>query len=401
MISKAYKFRLYPNKEQQAQIDTSLNACIRVWNLSLELKDAAYKNDGTSLSSVDLCKMIPRWKKILPWIALAPNSALQQECRHLDQAYKNAFRRLKMGEEPGFPKYKSTRSGGKSYTTPAGGRKGPDGKVNVRTQAVRVVDGHHIILPKLGTVRCRGMQQDLIEGNCGHVLNATVSRTPTGKYWVSLGCADVPDPVMPQGMVDVMGVRLGVGGMTRSDGIGIDSPKVYKKYERKLAREQRRLSRRKKGSKNYEKQRLKVAKVNEKIANTRSSHVHEATKQIVRDSKAVVVGRLDVKGMTEKRPGEGRGVQKKQSRALLDAAMFETVRRLEYKCEWYGREFVALEGGLPWTRTCSRCGAETGPIEAGVKRWTCPECGTEHVTAENAATNIMYEGAAVIEERRT
>jgi len=394
-----YKFRLYPNDEQTQQIETTFNACIRVWNLALELKDAAYKNDKTSLSVFDINKMITRWKRILPWLSIAPISALQQTARNLDQAYKNAFKRLKKGEDPGFPKYKTMRTGAKSYKTPAGGRKGPDGKVIVKTQAVRVVDRHHIILPKLGTVRCRGMQDALVNGECGHVLSATVSRTPTGKYYCSVGCEDVPQPEMEDGIVDVMGVRVAVGdGITRSDGIAIPNPKAYKKYERKARREQRRLSRKVKGSHNYEKQRRRKARVDERVADIRSDHIHKVTKDIVRDSKSVIVGRSEVKKMTKAKKGDGRKVQRSINRAILDSAIYTTTWRLEYKADRYGRQVIVLQGGLPWTRTCSRCGAETGPTKPGVAQWTCTECGTTHVTSENAARNIQYEGAAMLKE---
>ena len=394
--SKAFKFRIYPNKEQVDQIETSFNACIKVWNLALELKDAAYKNDGTSLSSVDLNKMIPKWKKVLPWLAIAPNSALQQVCRNLDQAYKNAFRRLKRGEEPGFPKYKKMRSGHKSYKTPAGGRKGTDGKVIVRTQAVRVVDEHHVILPKLGSVKCRGMQHELLDGTCGHVLSGTVSRTPTGKYYLSIGCENTLIPDMPDGMVDVMGVRLGVSELAvRSDGMRVENPKARARYEKKLRREQRRLSRKTKGSANYRKQCARKAKVDERIANIRSDATHKLSKDIVRDSKAVSIRRVDVKDMM----AQGtlpKCAKKNINRAISDAAMYETSRRIQYKCDWYGRPVVEVPSGEVTTTLCRQCGEtydHNGPLGA---TWTCPYCGSVHDTALNAARNVASVGQRMI-----
>lgn len=404
-LQKAYRFRIYPNEEQRRQIEVTFAACVRVWNLGLELKKAAYDHDKTSLSYYDLNKMIPRWKEVLPWLKEASNPAMQQSLRNLDAAYKNFFRRVKEGKKPaGYPKFKSVRSGHRSYKVPAGGRKGPDGKVMPRTQTVRIVDEHHIVLPKMPkecrAVYCRGMQRELWDGFEGHILSATVSRTPSGKYYVSIGCEGVPEPTMPEGMVDVMGVRVGVGGITRSDGIEIESAHARRGLERRLRREQRRLSRKRPGSRNYAKQKARKARVEERIADIRSDHVHKATKQIVRDSKAVAVGRPKVGSMTKKVKGDGRKVQKRRNRAMLDSAMYMTTWRLKYKAEWYGREVVVLEGGLPWTRTCSACGEETGPTSPGVATWTCPSCGTTHDTAANAARNIQFEGAAELESRR-
>lgn len=428
----AFKFKIYPNSKQRQQMDTTMRAVAKVWNLGLELRDAHYelhrddprtdvdvrlgrgefakvdmtnahevlhlKSSKKSLSSIDTCAVLVKWKKQLPWLAEAPSSSLQQALRNLDQAYKNAFRRLKLGEEPGFPKYKSVKHGS-SFKVTAGGRKGHDGKVIVSTQSVRIKDEHHVILPKFGVVRCRGVQSELIDGRCGHILGATVSRLGSGAYYVSINCEHVERPEMPDGKVDVLGVRVAVNGITRSDGIEIDGVGARKKLERRLAREQRRLSRKKFGSRNYEKQRKRKAKLEERIANMRSDSIHKATKEIVRDAKAIAVGRPEVKRMSAKKKGEGRSVQKTQNRAMLDSAMYMTTWRLEYKAARYGRDTVILEGGLPWTRTCSACGAETGPTKPGVRRWTCESCGTTHDTATNAARNIMFEGAEEMASR--
>ena len=414
MITKAYKFKMYPNKEQMRQIETSCNAHIKAWNLALELHEAYYalhrsdpdeemeyahsvlhkEGQKASLSNFDIGKMCKVWKDtVCPWFAEADAHSTRSAARDLDDAFKSFFRRVKRGETPGYPKYKSMRANTKSYRTQNTRSK----RGGSTYESIRVIDKTHVLLPKLGSVRCRG---DLSRVQ-GKIQNATVRRCSSGRYEVSLCCIEVPEPEMPMGMVDVMGVRVGVAdGVTRSDGIVIEHPRALKRAEKKLAREQRRLSRKKKGSNNYRKQRAKVAKVNERVAFIRANHSHTLTKQIVRDSKAVVVGKPAIQQMTRKRSGKGRNVQRKQNKALLDVAAYEIARQLEYKSGWYGREFVKLEDGLPWTRTCSRCGEETGPTVPGVKTWTCPNCGTTHDTALNAALNIKFEGAAEIEMRK-
>lgn len=438
MITKAYKFKMYPNDDQMRQIEISCNARIKAWNLALELHDAYYElhrkdpkeellvpmsrcvpepvrvdmrhahsvlhteGQKASLSNYDMGKMCKVWKDtVCPWFAYADAHSTRGAVRDLDEAFKAFYRRLKEAkakgkpidfDELGYPKYKKTHSDTKSYRTQNTRSKKKGGVY----ESIRIVDATHVLLPKLGVVKCRG---DLSRVQ-GKIQNATIRKCSSGRYEVSLCCVDVPEPEMEMGMVDVMGVRIGVSDVTRSDGIAIANPKAAKKLEKKLAREQRRESRKKKGSSNYRKQKLKVAKVHERIANMRRSHMHEVTKQIVRDSKAVAVGKPDVQGMTKKKKGEGRSVQRKQNKALLDVAPYELTRQLKYKSEWYGRDFVELENGLPWTRTCSRCGEETGPTQPGTKTWTCPKCGTTHDTAMNAATNIKFEGAAEIEMRK-
>jgi len=386
-LSRAFRFRLYPNRAQVEQIEATYRACRWIWNRCLEIKDAAYKNDGKSLNSTQLCKLITMYKRtgVGEWISVAPNSALQQSVRDLDAAYKNFFRRVKRGEAPGFPKYKRP-SGAQSYRTPAGGRLDKSTGSYVG-QCVAVIDERHVKLPKLGTVKCRITQMPE-----GHILSATVSRNPAGHYFVSLCCENVPYPKVSDGSIDVMGVRVGVDDMmTCSDGVRVKGSKALSKSMKKLRREQRRLSRRKKGSANWKKQKLKVARVHERVHNQRQDAIHKATTRVVRDSRAVAVSSYSVKDMTRKVHGEGRSVQRKRNRALLDASTFEVTRQLEYKCEWNRRAFIKVDSSSAFTRTCRVCG-ERHEGKIG-KQWTCRRCGTTHDTAMNAARNIARAGS--------
>ena len=372
MIQKAYVFRLYPNKGQVEQIERTFGACRWVYNLCLETKKAAWECEKKNLSQFDLCKQLTIWKKtVAPWLYEVSNPALQQSIRDLDKAYQNFFRRVRNGEKPGYPKFKSKRDGNQSYRVPAAGG------------AVAIKDGKHVKLPKLGLVKCRVSQK--VEGR---ILNATVRRVPSGKYFVSICCTDVPEPEMPVGENEMLGIDVGVKDlMIRSDGIKVPNSKYLYRSEKKLAREQRRLARKKKGSKNREKQRMKVARVYEKVANQRKDTIHKATTQAVRESQAIAVEDLNVKGMTSNHH---------LARAVGDASMSEIHRQLQYKCDWYGRTFVKVDRWFPSSKTCSECGCVFDDLTLSMREWTCPGCGAHHDRDLNAAKNIAREGMKLL-----
>jgi len=391
MIDKAYKCRLYPNKKQAALIEKSFGCCRMVYNLALELSIAYYqlhKDDPSEemaeahkalhtdcqkkrLSAYDLMKMLPKWKSALPWLKDVSAHSLQQSIRDLDRAYQNFFRRVKRGEKPGFPKWKSKKSHTQSFRMTADGR------------AVRVIDDRHVKLPKLGKVRCRITQP--IEGR---ILSATIKRVPSGKYYVIICCTDVPDPQMPMGDIQVMGIDAGLRDlMIRSDGVKVPNPRFARRMKRKVRREQRKLSRRKKGSANWHKQRVKVAKLNERIANQRQDYIHKATTEIVKASMAVATESLNVSGMAKDRH---------IAYSVGDASMAEAIRQIEYKCRWYGRDFVKVDRWFPSSKTCGNCGEVFKDLKRGDKHWTCPSCGTRHDRDLNAARNIARQGEILL-----
>ena len=187
-----------------------------------------------------------------------------------------------------------------------------------------------------------------------------------------------------------MGVDAGVKDLaTRSDGIKIANPKALAKGERKLAREQRRLSRKQKGSKRREKQKRKVALVHERIANQRKDAIHKATTEAVRESQAIAVEDLNVRGMEKSR---------RLAKSVADASMSEMARQLEYKCAWHGRRFVKVSRWYPSSKMCSCCGHVLEELPLSVRAWTCPVCGASHDRDLNAAVNIAREGARLLNE---
>lgn len=362
-MEKAYKYRLYPNAAQRAQIGVTADCARWVYNKCLETRIAACGSGAKAPSKYDLIKMVPGWKRGNPWLAEADAIALQSACEHLDAAYRSFFARVQKGGcKPGFPRFKSKRTARRRYRTKNVGG------------GIAVLDAKHLKLPKLGRVRCA-----VSKAPEGRILSATVEHAPSGRYYVSVLCTDVPEPHMPAGPVELMGVDAGVHDLAvRSDGVRVPNPKNLARSERKLAREQRRLSRKvgaRKGertSRNFEKQRRKVARAHERVVDQRRDAIHKATTAAVRESQAVAVEDLNVAGMMRNR---------KSAKSVADASMGEMIRQLEYKCAWHGREFVKVGRLYPSTQLCSSCGAKAGPSGfegLKVREWECPECGALH-----------------------
>ena len=365
-MDKTFEYRIYPSASQRELLQKTFGCCRWVYNKVLSMRQEEYATGGKTRGINSYITLIPRWKRSeAPWLSEVDSMALQQSLRDLDKAYKNFFR---SPGKVGFPRFKSKHAGRKSY----------------RTNNVTIVDGRHVKLPKLGLVKARVSRP--IEGR---ILSATVKQAASGKCYVAVCCTDVPASQMPQGPVKVMGVDVGVHDlMVRSDGVRVANPKGLAKAERKLAREQRRLSRKRKGSANRAKQRRRLALVHEKVANRRKDAIHKATTSAVCESQAVAVEDLNVRGMRGNR---------RLAKAVSDASMGAALRQLEYKCAWYGRGFVRVDRFYPSSKTCGCCGAVYDGLTLAMREWGCPECGCVHDRDLNAACNIAREGRRILE----
>ena len=371
-MDKAYKFRIYPNTEQRELLEKTFGCCRWVYNRTLALRQERHARGEKSKGINHYITQIPVWKKTdAPWLSEVDSMALQQSLRNLDRAYKNFFR--KPGAV-GFPKFKSKHGSRASY----------------RTNRVVVVDGKHVKLPKVGVVKARVSRP--VEGR---VLSATVKRTPSGKYFVTVCCADVPSPTLPEGTVGVLGIDAGVRNVaTCSTGERLVNPRSLAKNEKRLARAQRKLARKQRGSANRAKQRLRVARIHEKIANQRADALHKFTTHAVRESQAIAVEDLDVRTMLEER-SRGRAADGRVHAAVADASMGELLRQLEYKCEWYGRGFAKIDPAGT-SETCSECG-NVQDMPLWRRTYRCQNCGLEVDRDLNAARNIAREGKRILE----
>jgi len=370
-VSMAYEIRIYPNAAQRELAERTFGCCRWVYNRCLETRKAEYERTGKSPSVYQLQKLVTAWKRTdATWLAEVDSHALQQAAVNLGRAFDGFFRRCRAGGKPGYPRFKSKRDTRQSYRTNWG---------------ISVPDARHIKLPKLGLVKAR-----ISRPVKGRIVSATIKRVPSGKYFCVLGVEDAPVEEWPEARTPVMGVDAGVKDLaTRSDGIKIANPKALAKGERKLAREQRRLSRKQKGSKRREKQKRKVARIHERIANQRKDAIHKATTSIVRESQAVAVEDLNVRGMEKNRH---------LAKSVSDASLSEMARQLEYKCAWHGRGFVKVGRFYPSSKTCSTCGHVLDELPLSVRAWTCPVCGCRHDRDLNAALNIAREGARLLNE---
>lgn len=373
-MKRGFKYRIYPNESQRDQIARTFGCCRFVYNRALDVKKTAYSETGKSIATNDLINMIPTWKRDpnTSWLAQVDSMALQQSIRNLDRAYKNFFRRVRKGEKPGFPKFKSRRNSRQSY----------------RTNVGKIIDRNHIALPKLGAVRAK-VSRPLQ----GRLMSVTVSQDAAGRYFAAFLCTDVPTKDAPLTSQEV-GIDLGVETLaTLSDGTKIRNPRHLKKYERKLAREQRRLSRRKgahKGEKpsgRYLKQRKKVARIHAKIADARADALHKVTTTLADENQVLCMEHLNVKGMVRNHH---------LAKAVSDASFGEFARLLEYKCAERGRTFVKVGRFYPSSKTCSACGHRLDVLPLSVRSWHCPVCGAHHDRDVNAAKNILTEGKRIL-----
>ena len=359
-MQKGVKFRIYPNKEQQNLINQTLGCCRLIYNKGLAMRNEAYEN-GSKIGYSQTSAMLTDLKKDekFAFLKLVDSIALQQSLRDLDRGFVNFFQK-----RAAHPVFKSKHNHHQSYRT-----------INQRDN-IRIV-GKCIKLPKLGFVKIRQSME------VGKINNVTIERTPTGKYFAVLNVEFEPEPLINMG--GLIGIDVGIKDFySDSNGNVVSNPKYLEKSMRKLIREQRKLSRKQKGSNNRNKQRVKVALVHEKITNQRNDFLQKQSTMLIRENQTICIENLKVKNMIRNR---------RLAQHIASASWSKFFDMLTYKSVWYGNDIVKVPTMYPSSQTCSCCGYKNTLVKnLAVRVWECPECHTVHNRDANASINILKKG---------
>jgi putative transposase len=363
-MQKAFKYRFYPTPEQETLLRRTMGCARLVYNKALAVKTEAWYERKEHVGYPKTSAMLTQWKKQddLQFLNEVSSVPVQQCLRHLQTAFTNFF-----AGRAKYPNFKKKHNGGSAEFTKA---------------AFKWKDGR-VFLAKCSEPLAIVWSQSMPEG--AEPSTISVKLSPSGRWTVSM-LVDVEIEPLPKSPNQI-GIDLGITSlMALSNGEKVANPKSFRAKRAKLRKAQKALSRKQKGSRNRYKARLKVAKVHAEISDARKDFLHKLTTQLVRENQTIAVEDLAVKNMVKNH---------KFALAISDASWGELVRQLEYKCDWYGRNFVKIDRWFPSSKRCGNCGHIVDKLPLIIREWDCPKCGSHHDRDINAAKNILAAGLAV------
>lgn len=365
---KSYRFRMYPTTSQIELIHKTFGCTRLVYNYYLEKKKEA------NLACFDVIKDLKNLQAEYPYLKEVDSCSLRCSLFNLDDAFKRYYKK-----QGSYPKFKSKYNSRRCYRTNCISSSYKDKtyqsiEVNLKKDIIK--------LPKLKEVKIRGYRD--LEYLPGRIINATVEQASTGKYYVSVVAEenDIYTKLTPR---KIIGIDLGIKDIIiTSDNEKIGNPRLIEKYEKRIKRCQRELSRRIKRSNNYYKTKRRLAILYQKLKNAKKYLIHQITKKLVIENDIIVTENLNIKGMIE---------EKKISKHLTNVSLGEICRVLEYKSNKYGKKYIQIDSYYPSSQICSKCGYKNKEVKKlSVRSWICPECGSYHDRDYNASYNILFEG---------